>query len=39
MELAKSGNAFSVASLSRLANRHEPTVEQVGPNEVVINLH
>jgi len=38
MELAKSGNAFSVASLSKLANRHE-TVEQVGPGEVVINLH
>ncbi len=39
MELAKSGNAFSVASLSKLANRHEPKVEQIGPNEVVINLH
>lgn len=39
MELAKSGNAFSVASLQRLANRHKPVIEQISPNEVVINLH
>ena len=39
LELAKSGNAFSVASLQRLANRHAPAIEQISPNEVVINLH
>lgn len=32
MELAQSGNAFSVASLAKLANRSNPS-------EVVINLH
>jgi len=39
LELAKSGNAFSVASLSQLANRHEAKVTQLGPNEVEIDLH
>jgi len=39
IELAKSRNAFSVASLQILANRHMPTIEQVSPNEVIINLH
>lgn len=37
MELAQSGNAFSVATLSQLANR--PKVEQTGPDEVTISLH
>ena len=39
IQLAKSGNAFSVATLSRMANRHEAKVKQVGPNEVEIDLH
>lgn len=39
IELVKSGNAFSVASLSQLANRHQPKVTQLGPNEVEIDLH
>ena len=39
IQLAKSGSAFSVASLSRLANRHEAKVKQLGPNEVEIDLH
>ena len=38
MELAQSGSAFSVATLSQLANR-QPRVEQTGPNEVTISLH
>ncbi|MBX4197671.1 PrgI family protein [Candidatus Saccharibacteria bacterium] len=38
MELAQSGSAFSVATLSQLANR-QPTIEQTGPNEVTISLH
>ncbi len=38
MELAQSGSAFSVATLSQLANR-EPKIEQTGPNEVTISLH
>jgi len=38
MELAQSGSAFSVATLSQLANRN-PQVEQTGPNEVTISLH
>ncbi|MBX4190715.1 PrgI family protein [Candidatus Saccharibacteria bacterium] len=38
MELAQSGNAFSVATLSQLANR-QPKVEQSGPDEVTISLH
>jgi len=38
MELAQSGSAFSVATLSSLANR-EPRIEQTGPNEVTISLH
>jgi hypothetical protein len=38
MELAQSGSAFSVATLSQLANR-PPRVEQNGPNEVTISLH
>lgn len=39
MELAQSGSDLSVASLSRLANRHEGPIDQIGPNEVVISLH
>jgi hypothetical protein len=35
MELAQSGSAFSVATLSQLANRPG----RIGPNEVVIPLH
>jgi hypothetical protein len=38
MELAQSGNAFSVATLSQLANR-APKVQQTGPGEVTILLH
>lgn len=38
MELAQSGSAFSVATLSQLANR-KPRIEQTGPNEVTISLH
>lgn len=38
MELAQSGSAFSVATLSTLANR-QPQIEQTGPNEVTISLH
>jgi len=38
MELAQSGNAFSVSTLSQLANR-QPQIEQTGPNEVTISLH
>jgi len=38
MELAQSGNAFSVATISQLANR-QPKIEQTGPNEVTISLH
>jgi len=38
MELAQSGSAFSVATLSQLANR-QPQIEQNGPNEVTISLH
>ena len=38
MELAQSGSAFSVATLSQLANR-QPQVEQTGPNEITISLH
>lgn len=38
MELAQSGSAFSVATLSGLANR-QPKIEQTGPNEVTISLH
>jgi predicted outer membrane protein len=38
MELAQSGSAFSVATLSQLANRN-PQVEKTGPNEVTISLH
>lgn len=37
MELAQSGSAFSVATLSQLANR--PQLRQDGPNEVTISLH
>jgi len=36
-ELAQSGNAFSVASLQKLANR-QPEVHQIGPNEMEIDL-
>lgn len=38
MELAQSGSAFSVATLSQLANR-QPHAEQTGPNEITISLH
>jgi hypothetical protein len=38
MELAQSGSAFSVSTLSQLANR-QPGMEQTGPNEVTISLH
>ncbi len=38
MELAQSGSAFSVSTLSQLANR-QPRMEQTGPNEVTISLH
>ncbi len=38
MELAQSGSAFSVATLSSLANR-QPRIEQTGPSEVTISLH
>jgi hypothetical protein len=38
MELAQSGSAFSVATLSKMANR-PPKVEQTGPNEITILLH
>jgi hypothetical protein len=38
MELAQSGSAFSVSTLSQLANR-QPRVEQISPNEVAISLH
>ena len=38
MELAQSGSAFSVATLSKMANR-PPVVQQTGPNEVTISLH
>lgn len=37
-ELAQSGNALSVASVAKLANR-VGQIQQVGPNEVVISLH
>ena len=38
MELAQSGSAFSVATLSQLANR-QPGAAQNGSNEVTISLH
>jgi hypothetical protein len=38
MELAQSGSAFSVATLSQLANRPSK-IEQTGPDEVTISLH
>ncbi|HET9722017.1 MAG TPA: PrgI family protein [Candidatus Saccharimonadales bacterium] len=38
MELAQSGSAFSVATLSQLANR-QPQIQQSGPNEVTVSLH
>jgi hypothetical protein len=38
MELAQSGSAFSVATLSQLANRPS-RVEQTGPDEITISLH
>jgi hypothetical protein len=37
LELAQSGNALSVASVAKLANRQG--IQLVGPNEVLINLH
>jgi hypothetical protein len=38
LELAQSGNDFSVATLSSLANR-KGQFRQIGPNEGVLNLH
>ncbi len=38
LELAQSGSDFSVATLSKLANRNGEFT-QVGPNEGVLNLH
>ncbi len=38
MELAQSGSAFSVATLSQLANR-QPGATQNGPSEITISLH
>lgn len=38
LELAQSGNDFSVATLSKLANR-KGQFTQIGPNEVVLSLH
>lgn len=38
MELAQSGSAFSVSTLSQLANRPDDT-QPAGPNEVSISLH
>ena len=38
LELAQSGNDFSVATLSKLANR-KGQFKQIGPNEVVLTLH
>lgn len=38
MELAQSGSAFSVATVSKLANR-QPPVQQTGPDEVTVSLH
>ncbi len=38
LELAQSGNDFSVATLSRLANR-KGQFTQIGPDEVVLTLH
>jgi|GEM_PF-658417 len=37
MELAQSGSAFKLSTLSKLANRTK--VEQTGPDEVTISLH
>jgi hypothetical protein len=38
-ELARSGNAFSVATMQKLANRKSVNIKQLGPNEVEIDLH
>jgi hypothetical protein len=38
-ELAKSGNAFSVATMSKLANRSPEVIKQISANEVEIDLH
>jgi hypothetical protein len=38
MDLAQSGNAFSVATVSQLANR-QAKIQQSGPDEVTISLH
>jgi PrgI family protein len=38
MELAQSGSAFKLSTLSQLANR-QPQAEQTGPNEITISLH
>lgn len=38
MNLAQSGNAFSVATVSQLANR-QAKIQQSGPDEVTISLH
>lgn len=38
MELAQSGNAFKISTLSQMANR-ESKVRQIGPGEIEISLH
>ncbi len=39
IDLAQSGSAFSVSTLSQMANRKKGMIEQISPNEVVISLH
>jgi hypothetical protein len=39
MDLAQSGNAFSVATLSQLASNRQPKAEQTGPDELTVSLH
>jgi hypothetical protein len=38
-ELAQSGNAFSVATMQKLANRNTEKIRQISANEVEIDLH
>jgi hypothetical protein len=38
-ELAKSGNAFSVATVQQLANRNNEVIKKLGDNEVEIDFH
>jgi hypothetical protein len=38
-ELAQSGNAFSVATMQKLANRSSEKIRQISANEVEIDLH